>query len=234
MKEHAVDQSALIQARKRLSGSEVLNEAEASSLLGSFGLPVNPAEVRNTETGIIEATREMGFPVVLKTAEPGIRHKTEQRGVYLDIRNEEMLSKAYRELSERLGPNVMVAPCIGFSGVEMVLGMVQDEQFGPLIMLGFGGINVETMNDVVFAIPPFDTIAAKRMLKRLKHYDLLGRQRDGSTLAIGALCQTVADFSAVVAALGKDIEEIDMNPLIVHTDGCIALDALVIGCATIQ
>jgi len=231
MKEPPVDQSALKWARKRLSGNEVLNEAEASSLLGSFGLPVNPAEVRNTETDIIEAAREMGFPVVLKTAEASIQHKTEQRGVHLDIRNEKLLSQAYRELSERLGPSVMVAPCIDYSGVEMVLGMVQDEQFGPLIMLGFGGINVETMNDVVFAMPPFDAVAAYCMLKRLKHHNLLGRQRDGSTLAIEALCQTAADFSAIVAALGGVIEEIDMNPVIVHADGCIALDTMVIGCA---
>jgi acyl-CoA synthetase (NDP forming) len=228
-----VDHSALMQARIRLSSGETLDEADASSLLGSFGLPVNPAEVRETESGIIEAARKTGFPVVLKTAERGIRHKTEHRGVHLDIVNEEMLSQAYRDLSERLGPSVMVAPCIDYSGVEMVLGMVRDKQFGPLVMLGFGGLNVEILKDVVFAIPPFDAMAAKRMLHRLKYCGLLERQRDGSTPSIESFCQTAADFSAVVAALGEEVEEIDMNPVIVHANGCIALDALIL-CAIIQ
>ena len=176
----------------------------------------------------------MGYPVVLKTAERGILHKTEQRGIYLDIVNEETLLNAYRDLSERLGPNVMVAPYVANSGIEMVLGMVQDEQFGPLVMLGFGGTRVEILNDVVFAIPPFDAAAANRMVYQLKHRSLLGRQRDGSTPAVNTFCQTAADFSAVVAALTEDIEEIDMNPVVVHADGCIALDALVIGCAIIH
>ena len=96
-------------------------------------------------------------------------------------------------------------------------------------MLGFGGINVEILNDVIFAIPPFDSTVANHMLNRLKHRSLLGRQRDGSTPAIGAFCQAAADFSAVVAALDEHIEEIDMNPVIVHADGCIAIDALLVG-----
>ena len=229
MDQGPVDATALRQARIRLSNGEALSEMDASSLLGSFGLPVNPAEVRNSETGIVEVARKMGYPVVLKTAERGIQHKSEQRGVCLDILNEEMLVQAYRDLSEGLGPNVMVAPCVDRSGIEMVLGMVRDEQFGPLVMLGFGGINVEILNDVVFAIPPFDSTIANHMLNRLKHRSLLGRQRDGSTPAIGAFCQTAADFSAVVAALDEHIEEIDMNPVIVHADGCIAIDALLVG-----
>ena len=234
MKETTVDETALRLARLRLSNGKPLDEADASLLLGSFGLPVNPAEVRSSETGVIEVARKIGYPVVLKTAERGIQHKTEQRGVHLGIVNEEMLSNAYRDLSERLGPSVMIAPYVAYSGIEMVLGMVQDEQFGPLVMLGFGGTRVEILNDVVFAMPPFDTAAAKRMVNQLKHRSLLGRQRDGSTPAIDTFCQTAADFSAVVAELSKDLEEIDMNPVIVHADGCIALDALVIGCAIIH
>ena len=229
MKQTQVDHNALRLAKTRLSNGETLSEADACSLLGSFGLPVNPAEVRKTEAGIIEAARKMGYPVVLKTAEPGIQHKTEQRGVCLDIPGEEMLLQAYRDLSQRLGPSVMVAPCVDYAGIEMVLGMVRDDQFGPLVMLGFGGINVEVLNDVVFAIPPFDAMAASRMLNLLKHSNLFGRQRDGSTPAIGVFCKTAADFSAVVAALSEELEEIDMNPVIVYADGCIALDTLVIG-----
>jgi hypothetical protein len=126
---------------------------------------------------------------------------------------------------------VLVAPYVDKPGIELVLGMIQDEQFGPLVMLGFGGINVEVLNDVVFALPPFDEATAKRMVNGLKHRRLLEPQRDGVEPAIDTFCKTAADFSAVVAALADELEEIDMNPVIVHTEGCIALDALVIGSA---
>jgi len=139
------------------------------------------------------------------------------------------LVSAYHDLTQRLGPSVIVAPKIDTPGIEMVLGMVQDEQFGPLVMLGFGGVNVEILNDVVFAIPPFDTATAMRLVHKLKHRRLLGRQRVGGQPAVEVFCQTAARFSAVVAALGDVVEEIDMNPVIVHVDGCLALDALVIG-----
>ena len=229
IRENPVDKAALRQARARLASGEKMDESESSLLLGSFGLPVNSTEVRKSEAGIVESARKLGYPVVLKTAQQGIGHKTEQQGVYLDIANEEMLVNAYRDLAQRLGPSVMVAPRVDIPGVEMVLGMVQDEQFGPLVMLGFGGVNVEILNDVVFAIPPFDTATAMRLVNSLKHRRLLGRQRVGSQPAVEIFCQTAAKFSAVVAALGDAVEEIDMNPVIVHADGCLALDALVIG-----
>jgi acyl-CoA synthetase (NDP forming) len=231
MKYTPVDSDALKQARLRLVNGTKLNEADSSSLLGSFGLPVNPAETCVTEADTIEVARKMGYPVVLKTAGRGILHKTEQGGVHLDIINEEALTQAYQDLSRRLGPKVLVAPYINKPGTEMVLGMIQDEQFGPLVMLGFGGINVEVLNDVVFAIPPFDGATAKRMVNGLEHHRLLGRQRVGVKPAIDSFCKTAADFSAVVAALADELEEVDMNPVIVHAEGCIALDVLVIGSA---
>ena len=224
-----VDGTVLSRAVNRLSTGEPLSESDASSLLGSFGLPVNSTEVRKSESGTIEAAWKLGYPVVLKTAQQGIIHKTEQHGVYLDIANEEMLVSAYRDLAQRLGPSVIVAPRIDIPGIEMVLGMVQDEQFGALVMLGFGGVNVEILNDVIFAIPPFDTATARRLVNGLKHRRMLGRQRVGGRPDIEKFCQTAADFSAVVAELGDIVEEIDMNPVIVHADGCLALDALVIG-----
>ena len=229
IRESLVDKAALKQARLRLASGEKMDESESSLLLGSFGLPVNSTEVRKSEAGTIEAARKLGYPVVLKTAQQGIIHKTEQHGVYLDIANEEMLVSAYRDLAQRLGPSVIVAPRIDIPGVEMVLGMVQDEQFGALVMLGFGGVNIEILNDVIFAIPPFDTATAMRLVNSLKHRSMLGRQRAGGRPDIEKFCQTAADFSAVVAELGDIVEEIDMNPVIVHADGCLSLDALVIG-----
>ena len=110
----------------------------------------------------------------------------------------------------------------------MVLGMVRDEQFGPLVMLGFGGINVETIHDVACALPPFGEGTARRLLDSLQLRPLLDGLRNRRAVDVGAFCRAAARFSAMAAALGDVIDEIDINPVIVHPDGCVAVDALVI------
>jgi hypothetical protein len=118
---------------------------------------------------------------------------------------------------------------VDVSGVEMVLGLIRDEQFGPLVMLGFGGVNVETIRDVAYARPPFDRVAALRLLDRLRQRPLLDGLRDRPAVDVEALCEAAERFSLMAEALGDAIEEIDINPVIVHPDGCIAVDALVVG-----
>ena len=115
------------------------------------------------------------------------------------------------------------------SGVELVIGMVRDEQFGPLVMLGFGGINVETIRDVVCALPPFGTATARRLLDSLQLRPLLDGLRNRPAVDIDAYCEAAERFSIMAACLGEDIDEIDVNPVIVSPEGCIAVDALVVG-----
>ena len=114
-------------------------------------------------------------------------------------------------------------------GVEMALGLVQDEQFGPLVMLGFGGVNVEALKDVAYALPPFDQATARRLLDTLAHRPLLDAGRNRPALDIDAFCDLAVRFSFMAASLAAVIEEIDANPVIVNPDGCVAVDALVIG-----
>jgi hypothetical protein len=111
----------------------------------------------------------------------------------------------------------------------MVLGMVRDDQFGPLLMLGFGGINVEVIRDVVCAMPPFSATTAHRLLDKLQLRSLLDGLRNRPAVDIGAYCEAAARFSILAACLGQDIDEIDVNPVIVHPGGCVAVDALVVG-----
>lgn len=111
----------------------------------------------------------------------------------------------------------------------MVLGLVHDEQFGPVVMLGFGGINVETIRDVAYALPPFDRAEAKRLLDSLKLRPLLDGLRDRPAVDAGAFCLAAAQFSIMAAALGEVLDEVDVNPVIIHPDGCVAVDALVVG-----
>jgi hypothetical protein len=107
--------------------------------------------------------------------------------------------------------------------------MVHDAQFGPVVLLGFGGVHVEALADVVYALPPFDAAEARRLVDRLKLSALLGSRRHKRPLAIDEFCAVAARFSAVVAALGEQLSEMDLNPVIVHADGCVIVDALVVG-----
>ncbi len=223
------DADLISQAVDILAGSIALDEAGSLAFLEDFGLPVSTSIICNSKGESLSAATAVGYPLVIKTAKQGIQHKTEVDGVVLDISDEATLEAAYDEMTARLGLRVSIAAYADLPGVEMVLGMVQDEQFGPLIMLGFGGVNVEILKDVAFALPPFDAAWAERLLDGLRQRPLLDRQRNGNRPDIESFCKTAARFSAMVAALADNIDEIDMNPVIVHADGCLVLDALVIG-----
>ena len=213
----------------RLATGNTLEEFEAGKLLRDFNIPINSARLVESEAEASQAASELGYPVVLKTAEAGILHKTDCDGVQLGISDEAWLNAAYADLSTRLGPRVMVSPMLDVTGVEMVLGMVRDQQFGPLVMLGFGGINVETIRDVACALPPFSRETALRLVNSLKLRPLLDGLRNRPAVDLAAFCTAAEQFSIMVAALGDVLTEIDVNPLIVHPGGCIAVDALVVG-----
>jgi len=224
----AADPDVVARWRRRLELGEVLDEFESGQLLRDFGFPMNPARLVNDEASLLQSAAEMNWPLVLKTAEPGILHKTDCDGVRLGIDSTEQLSREYADLATRLGPRTMLAPMVNATGVEMVLGLVRDEQFGPLVMLGFGGVNVETIRDVTYALPPFDRHCARRLLDRLRLRPLLDGLRDRPAVDIDAFCIAAEHFSALAAALGDVIDEIDINPVIVHPTGCVAVDALVV------
>ena len=139
------------------------------------------------------------------------------------------MAGAWQDLATRIGPRVLVAPMVAAPGVEMLLGMFRDEQFGPVVVLGFGGVHVESLADVVYALPPFGAAEARRLVDRLKLRSLLDSTRHGRAPAIDDFCAAAARFSAVVAGLGDTVGEIDLNPVIVHADGCTIVDALIIG-----
>jgi acyl-CoA synthetase (NDP forming) len=215
--------------QSRLDAGKTLEEFEAGKLLRDFDFPINRAWLVENEAMALQAAAEHGYPVVLKTAEAGILHKTDCGGVKLGVENEDQLKAAYSDLSTRLGPRVMISPMLNVSGVEMVLGMMRDEQFGPLVMLGFGGINVETIRDVACALPPFGRETALRLVNSLKLRPLLDGLRNRPAVDIEAFCVAAERFSIMASALGEVLDEIDVNPVIVHPGGCIAVDALVVG-----
>ena len=213
--------------RDRLAAGETLQEAAAGQLLSEAGLPVNPSRLADDETGVRSAAREFTFPVVLKSAADGLLHRARKSGVVLNIKDETSLAAAFRDLTKRLGKPVLVAPMVTEPGVEMMLGMIRDQQFGPLVVLGFGGVDVESVRDLAHALPPFDRHAARRLLESLNAYQQQATRLDG--LALDEFCRLAASFSALAARHGDVIAEMDLNPVIVHADGCIVVDALIRG-----
>lgn len=198
-------------------------EVGALQLLSECGLPVVSTTVISRESDIV-ASR---YPVVLKTAAPHIVHKSDVGGVVLNIESEEQLRIAYSNMSERLGPEALIAPMVG-DGVEMMLGMRVDPQFGPVVLIGFGGIHAETLNDVTFALPPFGPLHARRCIDRLQLRPMLDGQRGKPPADIDAFCDAAARFSAMIDALRHALTEVDVNPIIVHESGCTIVDALVV------
>ncbi len=214
---------------ERLGRGDTLDDLESGQLLSDFGISANPARFADDENSLLTAAESLKYPLVLKTAQAGIVHKTDQNGVILNLANEKMLKAAYAELADRLGSRVMVSPMVKSQGIELVLGLVHDEQFGPLVMLGFGGVNVEVLKDAAYALPPFDQATARRMLDKLAHRPLLDAWRNRPALDIDAFCDMAGKFSLMAAKLASVIEEFDINPVIVSPHGCVAVDALVIG-----
>ncbi len=137
----------------------------------------------------------LGYPVVLKTAKRGVDHKSEPQGIHLGLADKTAVSTAYRDLAKRIDTRVLVAPMVEAHGVEMLLGMVHDEQFGPVVLVGAGGVHVEALADAVYAVPPFDAAEAARLVQRLRIAPLLASRRHRRPLAVDEFCRVAARFS---------------------------------------
>jgi acyl-CoA synthetase (NDP forming) len=211
---------------RRMASGGTLDEFDSLALIQDFGLPVNRSLKAASEAEALAAAKELCWPVALKSAQPGLLHKSDQGGVKLNISDAEQLSAAYRDLSQRLGPQVLLSRMVP-PGVEMVLGVVRDEQFGPLVMLGFGGIYVETLKDVTFALPPFSAATARKMVDGLKLRNLLDATRGRHAVDIDGYCEAAAKLSEVAYFLADTVSEIDINPFILGQESCVAVDALV-------
>lgn len=214
--------------QSRLRSGETLNELDSLTLLSEFGVATSSSFAAVDEDSVLAAATRCAYPVVLKTAKKGLLHKSDQGGVIVGIADEEQLRQMYALMRGRLGDDVLVAPVVD-PGVEMILGLKRDAQFGPVVLLGFGGVLAETISDVQFAIPPFDADHARRCLGRLKLKPLFAGVRGALAVNTDAFCALAAKFSVMAHALRDVLAEVDVNPVIVNEGGAIAVDALVVG-----
>ena len=214
--------------QQRLASGVAPDELEAMKCLADFGIPVVAMRRCSNEDEVLSAAEELGYPVVLKTAQAGMLHKSDVDGVRIRISNSQALCDAYADLAHRLGAHVTVSVYVPDPAVEMFLGMRSDAQFGPVVIMGFGGIHAEVLGDTVCLLPPFDADTAARLLNRLRLRPLLEGVRGAPAVDVTGFCRVAAAFSQLAVALGEVVQELDINPVRVRSDGCQAVDALII------
>lgn len=218
----------IAQWRQRLESQQQLSEAMVSQFLADFEIPMLLGVEVATESQLMEAAGQLDFPLVLKTAEPGIAHKSDQGGVILNITSQAQLLDAYQDLSQRLGSAAILAPMVEAAGVEMIMGITTDKQFGPVVVLGFGGIYAEMLKDTTVLLPPFDSATASQAIGRLKMSPMLAGARGSSAVDIQAYAEAAARLSVLALEFADLIAEIDINPVKVMNSGCLGLDALLL------
>jgi acyl-CoA synthetase (NDP forming) len=182
----------------------------------------------------VAVSREFGFPVVLKVASPDIVHKSDIGGVKVGLTNATQVSKAYREIMTSVKQKEPNASIHGVSvqpmakpGVEIIIGMSKDAQFGPVIMFGLGGILVEILKDVSFRIVPLAKRDAREMIRDIKGYPVLEGYRGQPPSDVAALEDMILKVSAFVERTPV-IKELDLNPVFAYKDGAIAVDARIV------
>src|SRR3984893_2329194 len=200
---------------------------EARRLLASAGIPFAEARHVRTVDAARSAATELGFPVVLKALASS--HKSDAAGVRLGISNMRELELAFDEMTSRLEPSAYSVERMALpgDGVELLIGAKRDGRFGPVLIIGLGGLNAEVLQDRVVALAPVTADLAEQMIRSLRGASLLLGARGGQPLDIAGAA-AVAGRLSVLAALRPDIAEVEINPVLVGHDGVLGLDARVV------
>jgi acetate---CoA ligase (ADP-forming) len=212
--------------RPRLADPGPMAATENFELLEEFGIPTIETRRASSVAQALRAALQVGYPVALKSDKRGLAHKTEAGGVKLGLSSAGAVADAYRDLARRLGPEVVVQ-AMAPEGLEMGLGMINDTQFGPILVVSAGGILIEALGDRATALPPIDEVRARRLVDRLKMRPLLDGVRGSESFDSDALVDAVLRLSTLATVLGSDLAALDINPLIVTPEGCTAVDVLV-------
>jgi succinyl-CoA synthetase beta subunit len=211
-------------------GQKALSEYEAKKFLAGFGIPVLDNVLCKTAEAASAAAARIGFPVVVKACSPDLLHKSEKQAVHLDLFTAGQVEAACRQLEEA-GHTIIDGYLVErmLAGRrELVAGMVRDPQFGPCVMLGVGGVFTEVLDDSVFRVAPFDARDVQEMVSELRSAPLLDAFRGEAAVDGRQLCATLLALGEIGITCPR-VAEIDINPLIVHSDGSItAADALVV------
>ncbi len=234
--ESAAPDTALVRklvATAIAEGREWLNEAEAKQALAAYGIPALLAEVVADPKEAGEAAARIGGPVALKILSRDITHKSDMGGVTLDLEGAEAVERAAEAMLKRIAKAAPEARLQGFTvqamcrrpqAEELILGVVNDAQFGPLVMVAAGGTAVEVIKDKALALPPLDPVLAEAMMQQTRVYKLLQGYRDRPAAKLQEIGACLIRLSQLIIDVAE-ITEVDINPLLADSEGVIALDA---------
>ena len=230
---------------ERMLGQQILNQAkqenrthltevESKEFLREAGIPVIETKLARTKKDAISTSKELGFPVALKVVSPDVIHKSDSGGVKLGLANVSQVGNAYSEIVLSIRRRLPEARIQGVAvqkmappGVEVIIGMNKDAQFGPVLMFGLGGILVEVLKDVSFRLVPLTRKDAGEMIKEIKGYPLLQGYRGQEPADIPFLEQLMVKVSDFVEQYPQ-ISELDLNPVFAYRDEAIAVDARIV------
>lgn len=214
-------------------GREWLNELEAKAVLDAYGIPTVETYLAKSPEEAAAYAKALGFPVVLKLFSPDILHKSDVRGVALGLMSSEAVQQSafdIKRIAREMRPDARiegftVQKMIDWKGShELILGILDDETFGPVLLFGQGGTAVEILNDKALALPPLNLKLARDMVSRTAIYRLLKGYRDQEAINMEALLLTLVKLSQMVVDLDH-LAELDINPLLANKEGVIVLDA---------
>jgi acyl-CoA synthetase (NDP forming) len=211
-----------------------LLETESRELLRAYGFSLPQAEFIRSPEEAAAASARLGFPLAMKVVSPDIVHKSDAGGVKLNLKDEKELTRAFAEIIEKASSvtarerilGSMLSP-MAPGGQECIVGMLRDKQFGPVIMFGLGGIFVEVLKDVSFRAAPTTEQDIDGMIREIRGYRLLTGIRGEKAKDIGAIKEILAKLNEI-AVDNPEIQEIDLNPVIVHEKGASIVDSRVI------
>ena len=212
-------------------GRKFVTEPEAKEVLKAYGVEVTNESLCHSAAEAAKKAGVIGFPVVMKIVSPQIVHKTEFNAVKLDIRNATEVRSVYRDMMERAKNSriqvhgILVSETA--SGTEFIIGSMRDPQFGPLVMLGLGGIFVEVYKDVSYRLAPVESIDVKDMIAELKGKSMLEGFRGKEKVDVKALTKAVVSISQLQSDF-EDIAEMDLNPVFGNSRGIKVADARIL------
>lgn len=221
-------------ATVRKENRRSLLEPEAKTVCREYGIPVTRFKLAKSEDEAAEFAEGIGFPVVLKIVSPDIIHKSDVGGVMLNLKNAHEVKRAYRTILTSVKKHQPEAKISGVlvqemapPSTEVIVGAIKDNQFGPAIMFGLGGIFVEVLEDVAFRIAPVTKQEAESMITEIKAYPVLKGYRNQPPLDTGAIVDIIVNTSKLVTE-HQEIKELDLNPIMVYEKGAKTVDARII------
>jgi 3-hydroxypropionyl-CoA synthetase (ADP-forming) len=224
-----IDQIREVYEEARKNNQNVMTEESAKAILTAYGINVPPYALVSTTQEAADKAKQLGFPLVAKIVSPDILHKTDVKGVKIGLKSEEEVGRAFDDMYDRLSTNYHIKGVIlermVDPGLEVIVGLQNDPQFGPVIMFGLGGINTEIFKDVTFRVLPITPKDIEEMVESLRGKTMLKGFRGSEPIDHA----TISDMLMKISKLGVDAapyyESVDFNPVILYPHDYCVVDA---------